>query len=134
MIADLRQGRIVWVELLDPQGQNRKARPAVILTPTPEIRETGEIVVAAITTQFENAPPEISVELPWHADGHPRTKLTRRNAVVCSWLVTIPASAIHNFGGLVPFAQMAHILEIVRAMVPNNEGATQADDANDSGN
>ena len=116
MSADLRQGRIVWVELLDPQGRNPKARPAVILTPTPEIREDGQIVVAAITTQFENAPPEISVELPWHADGHPRTKLNRRNAVVCSWLVTIPVSAIRNFGGIVPFVQMARILEIVRGL------------------
>ena len=91
-------------------------------------------MVAAITTQIENASPEISVELPWHADGHPRTKLNRRNAVVCTWLVTIPVSAIRNFGGIVPFAQMARILEIVRAMLPHNKGATQADDENDSGN
>ena len=116
MSADLRQGRIVWVELLDPQGRNPKARPAVILTPTPEIREDGQIVVAAITTQLENAPAGVSVELPWHADVHPRTKLNRRNAVVCTWLVTVPVSAIRNFGGIVPFAQMARILEIVRGL------------------
>jgi mRNA-degrading endonuclease toxin of MazEF toxin-antitoxin module len=31
-------GRIVWVELPDPQGRNPKRRPAVILTPTEEIQ------------------------------------------------------------------------------------------------
>ncbi|MDY3552718.1 type II toxin-antitoxin system PemK/MazF family toxin [Gemmata sp. JC717] len=84
MSSPLQQGRIVWVELLDPQGRNPKRRPAVVLTPTAEIEPGGEIVVAALSTQLDQSPADVSVELPWHRDGHPRTKLNRRAVVVCT--------------------------------------------------
>jgi hypothetical protein len=90
----------------------------VVLTPTAEIRADGDVVVAAPSSQTDQSPPEVSVELPWHRDGHPRTKLNRRNVVVCTWLVTLPAASIQpdDIGGLVPFAQMARVLEIVRGL------------------
>jgi len=110
----LQQGRIVWVELLDPQDRNPKVRPAVILTATPEIRENGEVVVAAVTTQLDMAAAEVCVELPWQRGGHPRTKLNSRNVVVCTWLVTIRVSEIRGTAGLVPLPQMIRILEVVR--------------------
>lgn len=118
MSAPLQQGRIVWVELLDPQGRNPKRRPAVVLTATAEIRVDGDVVVAAVSTQTDQSPPEVSVELPWHHDGHPRTRLNRRNVVVCTWLVTLPVASIQpdDIGGSVPFAQMARVLEIVRSL------------------
>jgi mRNA-degrading endonuclease toxin of MazEF toxin-antitoxin module len=116
--APLQQGRIVWVELLDPQGRNPKRCPAVILTPTAEIRADGEVVVAALSSQIDQSPSEVSVEVPWHRDGHPRTKLNRRNVVVCTWLVTLVVTSIQpdDIGGLVPFAQMARVLDIVRSL------------------
>ncbi|AMV29549.1 PemK-like protein [Gemmata sp. SH-PL17] len=118
MSSPLQQGRIVWIEVLDPQGRNPKRRPAVVLTPTVEITAEGEIVVAAMSTQIDQSPPNVSVEVPWHRDGHPRTKLNRRNVVVCSWLITVSVAAISpgDVGGVVPFAEMARILEIVRAL------------------
>ena len=114
----LQQGRIVWVELLDPQGRNPKVRPAVVITTTPEIVASGEIVVAAMSSQIDQSRPEVSVELPWDRAGHPKTKLNRRNVVVCDWLVTLPVDAITDdaIGGTVPFAPMARILEIVRSL------------------
>ena len=128
MRAALQQGRIVWAEVLDPQGRNPKVRPAVILTPASEIKE--EVVVAARTSRTDDSPPEVSVELPWHAGGHPRTKLDRRNVVVCTWLVTILISAIQGTLGLVPFAQMARILEIVGALGTQSESPPPTDPAN----
>ncbi|HVL15742.1 MAG TPA: type II toxin-antitoxin system PemK/MazF family toxin [Gemmata sp.] len=118
MSAPLQQGRIVWVELLDPQGRNPKRRPAVVLTATAEIRVDGDVVVAAVSTQTDQSPPAVSVERPWHQDGHPRTRLNRRNVVVCTWLVTLPVASIQpdDIGGSVPFAQMARVLEIVRSL------------------
>ncbi|MBP3959091.1 type II toxin-antitoxin system PemK/MazF family toxin [Gemmata sp. G18] len=118
MSSPLQQGRIVWVELLDPQGRNPKRRPTVVLTPTAEIHPEGEVVVAALSSQTDQSPPNVSVEVPWHRDGHPRTKLNRRNVVVCSWLVVVPVAALGagDLGGIVPFAEMARILEIVRAI------------------
>jgi mRNA-degrading endonuclease toxin of MazEF toxin-antitoxin module len=116
--SPLQQGRIVWVELLDPQGRNPKRRPAVILTPTAEIRPDGEVVVAALSSQIDQSPPDVSVSIPWHRDGHPRTKLNRRNVVVCSWLVTLSVATIQpdDVGGIVPFAEMTRVLEIVRTL------------------
>lgn len=72
MSAPLAQGRIVWVELLDPQGRNPKARPAVILTPTAEIQPEGTVVAAAVTSNLDASPAELCVELPWHRDGRER--------------------------------------------------------------
>ena len=118
MSTPLQQGRIIWVELLDPQGRNPKRRPAVILTPTSEIRPDGDVVVAALSSQTDQSPPEVSVEVPWHRDGHPKTKLNRRNVVVCTWLATLKIATIQpaDIGGLMPFAQMARVLEIVRSL------------------
>ena len=133
MSAPLQQSRIVWVELLDPQGRNPKRRPAVVITPTAEIRSDGEVVVAALSSQIDQSPPDVSVSVPWHRDGHPRTKLNRRNVVVCSWLVAVPVVAIRpdDIGGIVPFAEMARVLEIVRSLQslapqpPKTEDETQ---------
>jgi mRNA-degrading endonuclease toxin of MazEF toxin-antitoxin module len=50
-VSALSRGRIIYVDLLDPQGRNRKRRPAVVVTPTEEIVPDGEIVVVAISTQ-----------------------------------------------------------------------------------
>ena len=118
MTTPLQQGRIVWVELLDPQGRNPKVRPAVILTATHEIRADGEVVVAAVTTQLDMAPADVCVELPWQRGGHPRTKLNSRNVTVCTWLVTIPVNEIRGTAGVVPLAHMNRILEIVRQLNP----------------
>ena len=118
MSSSVQQGRIVWVELLDPQGRNPKRRPAVVITPTAEIRSDGEVVVAALSSQTDQSPPEVSVPVPWQPNGHPRTKLNRRNVVVCSWLVTLPVASIQpdDIGGIVPFAEMARVLEIIRSL------------------
>ena len=64
-MSQLCRGRIVWVELLDPQGRNRKCRPAVIVTPDTDIREDGEVWVVGISTQLDQAPADVQVELPW---------------------------------------------------------------------
>lgn len=116
MTAPLQQGRIVWVELLDPQRRNPKVRPAVILTATHEIRPDGEVVVAAVTTQLDMAPAEVCVELPWQRGGHPRTKLDSRNVAVCTWLVTIRVDTIQRTAGVVPLTHMTRILDIVREL------------------
>jgi len=122
--APFQQGRIVWVELLDPQGRNPKRRPAVVLTPSAEIRSDGEVVVAALSSQTDQSPSDVSVPVPWQPNGHPRTKLNRRNVVVCTWLVTVSVSLIRpdDLGGVVPFAELARVLGIVRSL---QDGANQ---------
>jgi len=79
------RGRIVWVELPDPQGRNAKHRPVVILTATEEIKPGEPIVGVAISTTIDPAFPEAHVEIPWHRSGHPKTGLSKRSAAVCTW-------------------------------------------------
>jgi hypothetical protein len=67
-----------------------------------EIATGGELVVVAVTTTFADPPPENCVPVPWHPRGHPVTKLTRRSAAVCDWIVAIDPHEIGGFAGDVP--------------------------------
>jgi mRNA-degrading endonuclease toxin of MazEF toxin-antitoxin module len=113
-VPDLRFGRIVRVELLDPQGRNPKVRPAVILTPTHEIVPTGDVQVVAITGEVGAAPAAECVALPWLATGHPKTGLSKPSVAVVTWLATVPVRDIRSARGLVPAPQL---LDITRRIV-----------------
>lgn len=107
----LQQGLIVWAVIVDPQGKNPKRRPAVIITSTEEIQRDEPFVVATITSRLVKPIPKDYVELPWHRNGHPKTGLRKRCAVVCSWLVEIRESDIQKAGGIVPATKMLEIVD-----------------------
>jgi PemK-like, MazF-like toxin of type II toxin-antitoxin system len=81
----LTTGRIVWAEIADANGI-RKLRPAVVVSPTDRLSLAGPINVVAITSRLPDPLPDDHVLLPWHPRGHPRTRLNRRCAAVCTWL------------------------------------------------
>jgi hypothetical protein len=110
------RGRIVWAEILDSQGRNRKRRPVVIVTATDQIQPGVTFHGVAISTQLDMAPAEEQVELPWHNNHHPRTLLTERCVAVCSWPVPLTEKDILGYGGTVPGKQMIQILEIVERL------------------
>jgi mRNA-degrading endonuclease toxin of MazEF toxin-antitoxin module len=110
------RGRIIWAEVPDLQGRNPKRRPLIILTATEEIQEDGPVQCVSISSQLDQAPAELQVELPWHAQGHPRTGLRERCSAVCNWLVELPVSAIESYGGTVPGKQLLQILEKVNLL------------------
>ncbi len=116
MSSPFRQGQIVWVTLPDPRGGNAKSRPAVILTPTADIDASGEVQLAAVTTLTGQAPFSETVELPSDAAGHPQTKLKKPCEVVCSWVVSAPASGLRDSGGFVPSALLTEILAKVQRL------------------
>lgn len=117
-MPDLCRGRIVRVEVLDPQNRNPKIRPAIIVTTTKEIRPDGDIVLVAITGSVHAAPAEMQVALPWHAQGQTATRLTKPSVAICSWVFTSPVSKIQSYGGMVPDRQMLQILDKIRAIAP----------------
>lgn len=117
-MSDLCRGRIVRVEILDPQNRNPKCRPAVILTPTEEIRLDGEVVLVAISGSVNAAPAEMQVALPWQAQGRTATRLTKQSVAVCTWVFTSPVSRIQSYGGIVPDRQMLQILDKINALAP----------------
>lgn len=120
-MSKLCRGRIVWVELLDPQGRNGKSRPAVIVTPDEDIRADGPIWVVAISTQTDAAPIEVQVELPWHRAGHPKTGLKERCAAVCTSMEKVDVASIQECVGVVPGRQLLDIL--TRLKLPDSTQA-----------
>jgi mRNA-degrading endonuclease toxin of MazEF toxin-antitoxin module len=113
-VSQLCRGRIVWVELLDPQGRNPTCRLGVIVTPDDEIRDDGEVWVVAISTQLGQAPAEVQVELPCHRSVHPRTKLKERCAAICTWMEKVRVANIRGFAGIVPGRQLLEILTRIK--------------------
>ena len=115
MPQPLMTGRIVWSELADANGI-RKLRPAVIVTPTNRITPGGPLDVVAITSRLSNPLPDDHVLLPWHPQAHPRTRLNRRCAAVCTWVARISDIDIQDLGGVVPAPLMQSILAEVAAL------------------
>jgi hypothetical protein len=94
-----RRGRIVWVEISDPQGRNPKCRPAVIVTANEDIRPDAEVWVVGISSRLDVGPAEVQVELPWDRRGHPRTGLRERCAAICTWLRQVSLAAVKSEAG-----------------------------------
>ena len=106
----LRQGSIIWVQVNDPAGRNPKCRPAVVITPTEEIKPGEVLVAVAATSTIPNPLPDRVVELPWHANRHPLTGLYKRCIAVCDWLIEFSQEDVQKVGGFVPSATLLKIL------------------------
>ncbi|MBY0229138.1 MAG: hypothetical protein K2W96_07675 [Gemmataceae bacterium] len=110
-MSALCRGRIVWAELLDPQGRNPELRPAVIVAPTDEIKADAPFACVAITSTAGAAPPEDEIALPWHADPRQsKTGLTSPSVAVGGWRVALEGKDVRSTGGVVPAAAMLRIL------------------------
>ncbi len=108
-------GRIVWVEIADPQSRNPKRRPAVILNRTADIAQDTLLEVVGITTRLPRPLPPDHVLLPWARGKHPRTGLSAPCAAVCTWLAVVEPSRVLECAGLVPSKQLEQILIRVAA-------------------
>lgn len=111
----LAQGCIVWASISDPRGRLKK-RPLVIVTETSEIVLDNPIVAVAVTTTFPEPPTRQYVELPWDRRGHPATKLARRSAAVCNWLVELTTSQVEEIKGFIPTRTLIEIINRVREL------------------
>ena len=87
---ELPTGRIVWAPVLDLNGKNLKIRPLVVVeTPTAD-----RFAAVAVTTSIQPFDEQRCVQLPWHRDGHPRTKLRAACIARCDWLVRLNVNEI----------------------------------------
>lgn len=107
--GQVRQGAIWTASVADRNGF-AKVRPVMIVTATDEVVLDEPIVLAAITSQFPDPPPQECVALPWAPGGHPATRLWKRSAVVCTWLVEVRPSALVEYKGYVPLKTLQKIL------------------------
>ena len=121
------RGRIIWTDFFDPQGRNKSPHPAVILTSREEIEAGDSIVVSVVSTQLNLSKPEDRVELPWdpRPGGHAVTKLNKRCAAVCFWIVEIQEEDILRYAGVVPERALKEIL--TRVSERADEGDSDAE-------
>jgi mRNA-degrading endonuclease toxin of MazEF toxin-antitoxin module len=100
--VSLQQGSVLWVTVADQAGRNPKSRPAIVVTPTSEIKSGDKIVVVAATSTFSRPLPGNRIELPWSPGGHASTGLYKRCVAVCDWVIEIEQSSIISIGGTIP--------------------------------
>lgn len=105
------QGRIILVEVTDPQKRNAKTRPAVIISETKQIESDGRVTCVAITSSIPDRVPDDFVLLPFHPGGKVRTGLRKRSAAMCSWLFEVTEEKIKEYIGLVPIPKLHEILD-----------------------
>src|SRR5262245_48866187 len=117
----LRPGLIIRARVPDAEGRNDKSRPLVIVDCDEEPGPDDLINVVAITTSVAQAPPQFSVELPWHRSRHPRTGLNQRCVAVCDWIIRIKFDAIEQRVGIVPDKQLLAILKLVETIISPGE-------------
>ena len=103
------QGQVVDLETLDPQGQNLKRRPVVVL----DVNEAlGEFVYVAVSTQLSDPLPDSWVLLPWSRDGR-GTGLVEPCAAKTHWIGKAKRDDVARIRGHLSTDAM---LEIMRAI------------------
>ncbi len=98
--------------VLDPNGQNPKSRRVVVLTPDVHLAAGLPIVAACVTGSLPRQLTSDHVVLPYKnppGTRHPKTGLTRRAAVLCTWVVTIAPQDVSGRSGFVPPDSMSLI-------------------------
>jgi hypothetical protein len=105
----IRFADIVFAEVFDPNGQNPKTRRVAVLTPDIELAAGFPIVVAGVASTLPNPLTADYVMLPYKnpPDRHPKTGLTKKAAVLCSWVGLISPNDVKGRSGFEPPAHMA---------------------------
>jgi hypothetical protein len=108
-LPPVRFADIVFAEIPDTNGLNPKVRRAVVLTPDDALAAGFPIVLAGITATLPDPLTADFVVLPWKnpPGRHPKTGMTKRGAVLCTWLIPINANDVLGRSGFVPPAYMA---------------------------
>ena len=110
---NLGRGRVVRVEVVDPQGRNRKSRPAVVISTAEEVEMTGEFFAVCVSRRHDQAPPEVQVALPFGSHGTVcRSGLREPSWAVATWVINSRESDVEVLG-TVPVAVVDEILAIV---------------------
>jgi hypothetical protein len=109
------QGRIILVEVVDPQRRNFKIRPDVIVSRTEEIRREGLIACVGGTSAVPDKLPADCILLPFSPGGKSRTGLKMRSAAMCSWLFEITEDEIEKYIGIAPPKQLEEILACIES-------------------
>jgi mRNA-degrading endonuclease toxin of MazEF toxin-antitoxin module len=109
----LSQGQVVEVEITDPRGQNKKRRPAVVVTATAELSDAKELVVVAISHKLEDPLPSDWILLPWSGKGGARSGLTQPCVAKCRWIRKVSPNDVLFVRGHLPDTVVRDIMRAV---------------------
>lgn len=109
-----RLGSVVWASLQDANGFS-KIHPAVVVTPTGQIRPGQTVRVAAVTTRLTGPLPDDYVLLP--SKGTARSGLRCKCAAVASWLSEASVDEL-QVAGILPPAVIDELLQKFAALFP----------------
>jgi hypothetical protein len=121
----LRQGRIVWVTVLDKRGANPKRRPVILLTPPDQVPEGQPLIGVAVSTQPTDPLPPECVRLPSNRQKQGSSRLPERCAAVCDWAVQFFEKDIEEVGGLIYGSLLLEIVEKVKPHIEKAQPAIQ---------
>jgi mRNA-degrading endonuclease toxin of MazEF toxin-antitoxin module len=111
-VEELRYGDIVRAWVRDPNDQNLKLRPILIISPNSDIEVRRHVNAVGISSS--NFPPVIPpdwFDLPWDENVDPKTGLNRRSVAKCDWRLTVPKTEIEEKMGRAPNRVMRQIAE-----------------------
>lgn len=114
----LEQGCIIWIEVLDPNGQNPKTRPLVVITATSEIASKAVVAAVAVSTKISRPAVADEVPLPWSPSQDPITGLYAECVAKCRWVVPVDKSKITKYRGPIDSKLIARIKIQVNRFVP----------------
>lgn len=100
---------IVWTkDALDPNGNNPKNRPAVVMS---KDCSGSSVFLVFITGEFDEPLPPEQVQMRWRRDGHPITGLYKECVALTTWFdPSFDLSRILKRAGYCPDQQFAQIL------------------------
>jgi hypothetical protein len=110
-VPALDQGRIIWVEVADPQGKHKKLRPAVVVSATADVQPEETLVAVAATTSAGDQPSPERIELPRDPAGRARTGLRRQTFAVCNRILEVRLDDIKAYAGVVPPRVLVEIIK-----------------------
>lgn len=117
----LDQGRIVWADVADLEGRNRKCRPVVILTLADQVPAGEPFIGVAVTTRLEKPLPNTHILLPYHPKRNVMTRLSEPSAAVCNWLVEVWEQDIQDRAGVVPPELLDRIIDVVNKLADDDK-------------
>jgi hypothetical protein len=115
----LRQGSVIRARVPDPQGDNVKVRPLVVVTPTTEISAQQTFVGVAITGSFSEPLAKDEVALPYHPSGTASSGLRKPCVAKCSWLVELNGVDVVDLKGHLSKERLIAVLNRIAALEEN---------------
>ncbi len=111
----LKQGSVIWANVCDPNGVNRKHRPLLVVSTDPD-QAPDKIVCVAITSSFTKPLEAFAVPLPFSQHGHCRSGLKKESIAHCEWLLTVSEADVIECKGWIDGAHLDKVLIKINAL------------------